>query len=156
MNSTSLSISALVRAAVLQTRAVDCSTGRPCVVHGVACWFDIFFDGSAKGEWLTTAPGCATTHWFQLRCVLPQPLCAVSGTQIVGSFKLKAHPKQSYYLDVALEIPAPAEGLQPQKMEFSYDLKEPYYRQLVNYWQTHIPPPVQHPADGMYADRHSF
>lgn len=39
------------------------SITRPCVVHGVGCWFDLFFNGSAREVCLTTAPGTATTHW---------------------------------------------------------------------------------------------
>lgn len=42
----------------------------PCVVHGVACWFDVQFPGTAQPMWLSTAPGMAATHWFQLRCAL--------------------------------------------------------------------------------------
>ena len=34
-----------------------------CPVHGVACWFDVLFDGSVQPRWLTTAPGQPTTHW---------------------------------------------------------------------------------------------
>lgn len=126
--------------------------GRPCMVHGVACWFDIFFDGSTRGEWLTTAPGCSTTHWFQLRCVLPQPMSAVHGTKMIGSLRLKAHSKQSYVLDLSLEIPPLAQGVPTQKMDFTYDLKEPYYRQLMNYWHTQVPP-MQHSTDGAYHER---
>lgn len=121
------------------------------MVHGVGCWFDIFFDGTSKGEWLTTAPGCATTHWFQLRCVLPQPLCVVSGSTVTGSLRLKAHAKQSYIMELALEMTSPAEGIPGQKVEYTYDLKEPYYRQFMNYWQTHVPP--VHAHDSAYPER---
>ena len=38
--------------------------GRACVVHGIACWFDVLFDGSTVPRWLTTAPGQPTTHWY--------------------------------------------------------------------------------------------
>ena len=34
-----------------------------CPVHGIACWFDVLFDGSVQPRWLTTAPGQPTTHW---------------------------------------------------------------------------------------------
>jgi hypothetical protein len=42
----------------------------PGVIHGVACWFDVQFPGTQQPMWLSTAPGMAATHWFQLRCVL--------------------------------------------------------------------------------------
>ncbi len=32
-------------------------------MHGIACWFDVLFDGSVQPRWLTTAPGQPTTHW---------------------------------------------------------------------------------------------
>jgi histone-arginine methyltransferase CARM1 len=41
----------------------------PSTLHGVACWFDVFFAGSTQQTWLSTAPGMPPTHWFQLRCV---------------------------------------------------------------------------------------
>ncbi|XVE65611.1 hypothetical protein DITRI_Ditri08aG0014300 [Diplodiscus trichospermus] len=35
-------------------------------VHGLACWFDVLFNGSNVQRWLTTAPGAPTTHWYQI------------------------------------------------------------------------------------------
>lgn len=35
----------------------------PTTVHGIACWFDVFFDGANNPTWLSTAPGLPTTHW---------------------------------------------------------------------------------------------
>jgi histone-arginine methyltransferase CARM1 len=35
----------------------------PCIIHGVACWFDVLFAGSQMPLWLSTAPGLPTTHW---------------------------------------------------------------------------------------------
>ena len=37
-------------------------------MHGIACWFDVLFDGSSVQRWLSTAPGQPTTHWY--------PFCA--------------------------------------------------------------------------------
>jgi hypothetical protein len=42
----------------------------PSVIHGIACWFDVHFPGSFQSVTLSTAPGMAATHWYQLRCVL--------------------------------------------------------------------------------------
>ncbi|CAN1857637.1 Probable histone-arginine methyltransferase 1.3 [Linum perenne] len=60
-------------------------------VHGLACWFDVLFDGSTVQRWLTTAPGAPTTHWYQLRCVLAQPLYVMAGQEITGRLRLVAH-----------------------------------------------------------------
>ncbi|KAI8111817.1 hypothetical protein M9435_004316 [Picochlorum sp. BPE23] len=107
--------------------------GRACTVHGIAAWFDVSFDGTTCQRILSTAPGMPITHWFQLRCVLRQPIMIYSpGETIKGVFKLKAHERQSY--DLSLELSGPPNPHDPdQKMQFSvgqFDLKEPYYRQL--------------------------
>uniref|UniRef100_A0A804QHZ1 type I protein arginine methyltransferase n=1 Tax=Zea mays TaxID=4577 RepID=A0A804QHZ1_MAIZE len=65
-------------------------------VHGLACWFDVLFNGSTVQRWLTTAPGSPTTHWYQLRCVLSQPLYVMAGQEITGRLHLVAHSAQSY------------------------------------------------------------
>lgn len=35
----------------------------PCVLHGLAAWFDVFFNGATSPTFLSTAPGLPTTHW---------------------------------------------------------------------------------------------
>lgn len=39
------------------------SAGTACAVHGLACWFDVLFNGTTMQRWLSTAPGQPTTHW---------------------------------------------------------------------------------------------
>ena len=58
------------------------------------------------GRWLTTAPGMPTTHWFQLRCVLEQPVEVGAGEVLQGELHLQAHNRQSYDIYVTLEAPA--------------------------------------------------
>lgn len=48
--------------------------GAQCTVHGVACWFDVLFDGTQSKRWLSTAPGLPTTHWFA-HLPTPTPIC---------------------------------------------------------------------------------
>ena len=43
-------------------------------MHGIACWFDVLFDGSVQPRWLTTAPGQPTTHWCALLALLDGPV----------------------------------------------------------------------------------
>ncbi|GMH39299.1 hypothetical protein BSKO_07197 [Bryopsis sp. KO-2023] len=124
---------------------------RPCMIHGIACWFDIFFDGSTRGEWLSTAPGHPATHWFQLRCVMQKPLWATGGCQVVGKMRLVAHARQSYDVHVTLEVPPIAEGMESQKTSGVLDLKEPYYRQLTSWWHSQGPAP---PPPRMGGDMH--
>ncbi len=95
----------------------------------MACWFDVLFDGSREARWLSTAPGFPTTHWFQLRCLLPSPLPVVPGLAVEGTLALEAHPRQSYSATLRLA----ARG-RPTTARASINLKEPYYRQSISYY----------------------
>ncbi|KAK9909649.1 hypothetical protein WJX75_005586 [Coccomyxa subellipsoidea] len=109
--------------------------GVPGNVHGVACWFDVLFDGSSSQRWLSTAPGVPTTHWFQLRCVLSQPLTVYPGADLHGELRLVAHKRQSYDIHLKLSVPSLAAGVPDHTVTGKFDLKEPYYRQLSTpYW----------------------
>ncbi|XP_055811263.1 probable histone-arginine methyltransferase 1.3 [Solanum dulcamara] len=94
-------------------------------IHGLACWFDVLFNGSTVPRWLTTAPGAPTTHWYQLRCVLSQPLYVMPGQEITGHFRLVAHKAQSYTIYLTLSATV---GDMLQTSSGKLDLKEPYYR----------------------------
>ncbi|WIA28253.1 hypothetical protein OEZ86_010808 [Tetradesmus obliquus] len=108
---------------------LNLTVAHPCTLHGVACWFDVLFNGSSSQRWLSTAPGLPTTHWFQLRCCLQQPLLVLTpNTQLRGSMRLVAHARQSYDVHVELHAPPVAPGMAPQKACGKFDLKEPYYR----------------------------
>eukprot|EP00262_Sarcandra_glabra_P011762 TRINITY_DN2896_c0_g1_i2.p1 TRINITY_DN2896_c0_g1~~TRINITY_DN2896_c0_g1_i2.p1 ORF type:complete len:542 (-),score=95.64 TRINITY_DN2896_c0_g1_i2:259-1884(-) len=101
-------------------------------VHGLACWFDVLFNGSTVQRWLTTAPGAPTTHWYQLRCVLSQPLYVMAGQEITGRLHMIAHNAQSYtmYLTMSAKSwgPGAEQGGILQTSSCKLDLKEPYYR----------------------------
>ncbi|ERN02190.1 hypothetical protein AMTRI_Chr02g223030 [Amborella trichopoda] len=101
-------------------------------VHGLSCWFDVLFNGSAVQRWLTTAPGAPTTHWYQLRCVLSQPLYVMAGQEITGRLHMVAHNAQSYTLHLTMSAktwgPGAEQGGILQTASGKLDLKEPYYR----------------------------
>ncbi|TKW36434.1 hypothetical protein SEVIR_2G439800v4 [Setaria viridis] len=99
-------------------------------VHGLACWFDVLFNGSTVQRWLTTAPGSPTTHWYQLRCVLSQPLYVMAGQEITGRLHLVAHSSQSYtiYLTMSAKMWGVDQGGILQTSTGKLELKEPYYR----------------------------
>ncbi|XP_022748808.1 probable histone-arginine methyltransferase CARM1 [Durio zibethinus] len=65
-------------------------------VHGMACWFDVLFNGSIVQRWLTSAPGAPTTLWYQIRCVVSQPIYVMAGQEITGRLHVIAHNAQSY------------------------------------------------------------
>ncbi|KAG4182723.1 hypothetical protein ERO13_A09G062500v2 [Gossypium hirsutum] len=101
-------------------------------VHGLACWFDVLFNGSTVQRWLTTAPGAPTTHWYQIRCVLSQPIYVMAGQEITGQLHMIAHNAQSYtiYLTLSAKMwgPGAEQGGIIQTSSCKLDLKEPYYR----------------------------
>ncbi|XP_022959455.1 probable histone-arginine methyltransferase 1.4 [Cucurbita moschata] len=101
-------------------------------IHGLACWFDVLFNGSTVQRWLTTAPGAPTTHWYQLRCVLSQPIYVMAGQEITGRLHMVSHSAQSYtiYLTLSAKMwgPGAEQGGILQSSSCKLDLKEPYYR----------------------------
>ncbi|XP_022722938.1 probable histone-arginine methyltransferase 1.4 [Durio zibethinus] len=101
-------------------------------VHGLACWFDVLFNGSSVQRWLTTAPGAPTTHWYQIRCVLSQPIYVMAGQEITGRLHMIAHNAQSYTIHLTLSAkmwgPGAEQGGILQTSSCKLDLKEPYYR----------------------------
>lgn len=105
--------------------------GVPCTVHGIAAWFDVLFDGSTVQRWLSTAPGLPVTHWFQLRCLLERGLVLERpGETVCGELFLSAHSRQSYDVGLTLKGPALRPGDPEQSSAGTFDLKDPYYRQL--------------------------
>ncbi|XP_042517270.1 probable histone-arginine methyltransferase CARM1 [Macadamia integrifolia] len=101
-------------------------------VHGLACWFDVLFNGSSVQRWLTTAPGAPTTHWYQLRCVLSQPIYVMAGQEITGRLRMVAHNAQSYTMHLTMSAKMWGAGAEQggilQTSSCKLDLKEPYYR----------------------------
>ncbi|GKD17963.1 probable histone-arginine methyltransferase 1.3, partial [Tanacetum coccineum] len=73
-------------------------------IHGLACWFDVLFNGSTVQRWRTTAPGAPTTHWYQLRCVLSQPIYVMPGQEITGHLHMIAHSAQSYTINLTMSV----------------------------------------------------
>ena len=115
---------------VMPLHYVSTSVGR---CHGLACWFDVLFNGSKAARWLSTAPGLPTTHWHQLRCLMSTPLVLVAGQVLSGYLKLTAHSRQSYDIEISLQVERsgssnPLHHGRPMVATAKLDLKEPYYR----------------------------
>ena len=80
---------------------------KPCRFQSVSTTHGfILFSNSTVQRWLTTAPGAPTTHWYQIRCVLAQPIYVMAGQEITGRLHLVAHSAQSYTIDLTLSGPA--------------------------------------------------
>ncbi len=54
------------------------------ILHGLAGWFDISFNGTTATIVLPTAPENPGTHWYQCRMLFKDPIAVNRGRSVVG------------------------------------------------------------------------
>jgi len=114
------------------------AVGQPCLVHGIAGWFDAVFEGSDSVVTLSTAPWCPGTHWYQIRFLLETPLAVNAGQILEGTLKMEANSLQSYYIKIHMGI----QGTGITSSAERIDLKDPEYRFFTS-TNTYVPPGTQ-------------
>jgi len=102
----------------------DFEIHQPCLIHGMAGWFDAIFEGTNSCVLLSTAPWCPGTHWYQIRFMLETPLAVNAGQHIEGTLKMEANNLQSYYVKLFMKI----QGTNISSEAQVIDLKDPEYR----------------------------
>lgn len=102
----------------------DFEISQPCLIHGIAGWFDAVFEGSQTTVTLSTAPWCPGTHWYQIRFLLETPLAVNAGQHVEGHVRMEANDLQSYYVNVHMKIAGTNISSEAPRI----DLKDPEYR----------------------------
>jgi histone-arginine methyltransferase CARM1 len=77
---------------------------RTALLHGLGCWFDAHFVGSAHQVTLTTAPDQPGTHWYQCRLLLAEPLAVNASQTVTGNLRFVASSKISYTVTMTLQL----------------------------------------------------
>ncbi len=77
---------------------------RTALCHGLACWFDVSFDGSATKVVLSTSPYAAGTHWYQCRLLLREPIAVNAMQRLAGELHMVANARYSYNLTLSMRI----------------------------------------------------
>lgn len=102
----------------------DFEITQPCLIHGIAGWFDAVFEGTNATVVLSTAPWCPGTHWYQIRFLLETPLAVNAGQHLIGTLVMEANNLQSYYVRLSMRI----KGTDISSEAPLIDLKDPEYR----------------------------
>lgn len=119
----------------------DFEITRPCLIHGIAGWFDAIFQGTDAEVVLSTAPWCPGTHWYQIRFALETPIAANAGQHIEGTLTMEANNLQSYFIKLHLKL----NGTDIFQEAPCIDLKDPEYR-FYSSTNAYVPPGTPSPT----------
>ncbi len=74
------------------------------IVHGLAGWFSVGFEGPGVNITLSTAPEQERTHWQQCRFFFRRPVAVNAGQMIRGSLTMKANAHRSYDVKINASV----------------------------------------------------
>jgi type I protein arginine methyltransferase len=74
------------------------------IVHGLAGWFDVTFNGTNTRSFLSTSPYGPATHWQQIRFLFVQPIAVNAGQKLIGTAYFCANEKRSYDIRICCEL----------------------------------------------------
>lgn len=77
---------------------------KAALLHGVAGWFDVEFNGSSARLRLDTSPWSAGTHWYQARMLLQTPIGVNAGQRVTGALRFRSNVKYSYDILMTLTL----------------------------------------------------
>jgi hypothetical protein len=80
----------------------DASEVDAIAVHGLACWFDVEFNGSTDQRTLSTSPDLPRTHWYQTILPLKEPLIVRRGCTVGGELTMTKNRRRSYDIDIQM------------------------------------------------------
>ena len=95
---------------------------RTAILHGIAAWFDVLFDGTAHKVSLSTGPYTAGTHWYQCRLLMEAPIAVNAGQAVSGLLEFQANDKYSYDIKLTLRL----EGTSIEKVA-QFSLADQYF-----------------------------
>lgn len=101
---------------------------RPCLVHGLACWFDTVFDGTSSQIVLSTSPRSPVTHWFQVRFLFEKPMEVSKDQRLIGKIRFIANEFQSYRVEISLRYDDESISISEYTCEGVYELRNCEYR----------------------------
>jgi histone-arginine methyltransferase CARM1 len=110
------------------------------LVHGLAGWFDVDFDGTVFQGRLSTAPAATETHWHQIRFLFEQPIAMNVGQEFTGTAVLTANNERSYNLSLSGELKGTSIKIQ----------QEFYMQNHLYWWQSSSKPTQARPTPENY------
>lgn len=74
------------------------------LMHGLAGWFDLSFDGTDVRIPLSTSPESPTTHWYQCKLLFPEPMAVNRGQTVSGLMSFEVNDSYSYFVDIVAQL----------------------------------------------------